>query len=635
MQGSSQNSEFAHGVNKNIIVDYKIMATPAKTLEERKIFIKDNVGKFPGFSSSKANLSSQAHFAFYDAIRNMPDRGIYNLYSILNNEGNYQTVLQSNSADDLKKNAQDLKDKDYIKNLKNVYFPRISNKSQLEAVINNMSVVNASNLKLLLETEKEIDKLILLQTVDELNTYVSNVNSSISTQRLGVNDLSFLSAEYDEINRKIETINSCLAVYAVTSIFTGMIPVVIGMSIAVVAVKFVSVGVAQYEKYKELNYISSACLGFVTALMKNITEMVSFYEIATPLITESTPDEKKYLVDVTQSPTWALIQNNLWKFLIFLIGQIEFTIERLGEKQYLFWHLFLSRVTFSKNQDEKTRVDDKKNPVYAFKYTREYCDDEKKELCNNYNDILMRLLEKKMRELLGTINHKYKKSKTMSGTFANTFGISRTFEPESIDNYKIFITDKFNGAYSNSSASAAMLNGINGFCETLTRFAVELGLNSKGGGMGGSGKQTKRMRNFNKITKKKFNGGNNQTKMSGGGFLGWLTSRNAYQLYREMLREYTIMTANVAVVTTDYILHYNKFILFIGTEKYKEAYNKYKISQTTKYEKINTLLKDLDTREKQAKILNQRKEAETIQDQPEDVADDEKASLVSNIVTGR
>lgn len=607
---------------------------PAKTLDERKLFIKNNFDKFTGFSKVSPLYIEQKKASFGTTIKNMPDRAIYNLYSILNNENPDLTVLQSESEDDLKKKAQDLGDKVYIKNLKKVYFPKISDKSMFEVVINNMSVVNASNLKLLLETEEEIDKLILLETVDELNTYVSNVNNSISTQRLGVNDLSFLSAEYDEINRKIETINSCLAVYAVTSIFTGMIPVVIGMSIAVVAVKFVSVGVAQYEKYKELNYISSACLGFVTALMKNITEMVSFYEIATPLITKSNLDEKKYLVDVTQSPTWVLIQNNLWKFLIFLIGQIEFTIERLGEKQYLFWNLFLSRVTFSKDHNEKIRVDDKKNPVYAFKYTRDYCDDEKKELCNNYNDILMRLLEKKMRELLGTINrnYTYKTAKTITGRIGNLVGIGRESEASNIDNYKIFITNKFNGAYSNSSASAAMLNGINGFCDTLKRFAKELGIEKQNGGLG---KQTKKMRNFNKITKKKFNGGADKTKMSGGGFLGWLTSRNAYQLYREMLREYTIMTANVAVVTTDYILHYNKFILFIGTEKYKEAYNEYKISQTAKYEKINTLLKDLDNREKEAKILNQRKEEETIRRQPEDAPEYETPQLASTIVNGR
>jgi len=43
------------------------------------------------------------------------------------------------------------------------------------------------------------------------------------------------------------------------------------------------------------------------------------------------------------------------------------------------------------------------------------------------------------------------------------------------------------------------------------------------------------------------------------------------QLYREMLREYVIMTGNVSLIMTEYTLHYNKYMLY-HMDEYKIDY---------------------------------------------------------------
>jgi len=111
--------------------------------------------------------------------------------------------------------------------------------------------------------------------------------------------------------------------------------------------------------------------------------MLLFYSIA---------DKNKLKeLNITTGPVWRIVQENLYKFLLFLIGTVDFTLEGLGAAQWLFWNGLLSRVDFSSTPD----------PTKLFKYSRSYCnktsyDNKKIDICDNYNDMVMRLLEEKV-----------------------------------------------------------------------------------------------------------------------------------------------------------------------------------------------------------------------------------------------
>jgi len=65
------------------------------------------------------------------------------------------------------------------------------------------------------------------------------------------------------------------------------------------------------------------------------------------------------------------------------------------------------------------------------------------------------------------------------------------------------------------------------------------------------------------------------------------------QLYREMLREYVIMTGNVSLIMTEYTLHYNKYMLY-HMDEYKIHYaDKMKLPEFLKVANDNITVVDV------------------------------------------
>jgi hypothetical protein len=536
---------------------------------------------------------------------------------------------------------------------------RVDNSATIEYINNllkkkdetNAPVIEKSNaieklkvLDSLLSHEGE-DKKMAALSPGALDTYLTshfeNIGTKIArkTSQENSTDLDFLSKEYDDISRSLEKINNAVIVLGVMTsplAFVGLAPLTGGLLVLNALIRVSTTGFAQYEKYKELNYISSACLGFTTALMKNTAEMVTFYSILDDIKQRNKttafidPQHLVELNNINKSATWNVIQENLWKFLIFLITQIEFSIDSLGEKQYIFWKLFLETVTFSRNESvsRTITVDTVQTQIpYSFKYTHNYCsrpEHKNSPICNNFNDELMRVLEEKIKFLLEHIRRKYQESNLavrLTKGVLNASGARSQQQPKQNDNAKIKegiklfkndILKKFEKY--NKSSSYGFINGaIESFCLTLTRFADELYTEQEDlhstikvsvkeqspttvtptpRRVGGSKfRKTKKEKSLNRRTKKIHNVINVKLRQSGGRFFAdWLRSLTATQVYRELLREYTIMTANVAVVTTDYVLHYNKCILLLGLDVYKEAYK----TQLEKNEKIKQLKSELD-----------------------------------------
>jgi len=224
----------------------------------------------------------------------------------------------------------------------------------------------------------------------KLSEYIEHFNSNEFKHRNEA-ETKFLSHEYDKTFRQLEMIDSYVALLGIGSSTTitvatagaGAATAVPVIACVCIIAKCCTMVWGRMTKYRELSYICSACFSYVTTLMVNVKEMLLFYSIA--------KTENLKALNITTGPVWRIVQENLYKFLLFLIGTVDFTLEGLGAAQWLFWNGLLSRVDFSSTPD----------PTKLFKYSRGYCnkksyDTNKIDICDNYNDMVMRLLEEKV-----------------------------------------------------------------------------------------------------------------------------------------------------------------------------------------------------------------------------------------------
>ena len=360
--------------------------------------------------------------------------------------------------------------------------------------------------------------------------------------------LQLLSTEYDQWNEKLETLNTYLLAIAVVSAASVVgAPVAAPVAALCIFSRLISVSAGQFLKADELSYICSACLGFTMANMENMSKMLQFY--ATEDVIDAIRNNK-----ITQNPTWHSHPEHLWKFLIFLVQQIEFEA-KLGPMQFLFWNAFLNLFDFSIDKPDSTK---------PFRYLRKDCVYDRKRvtmftfnsnkmgfqnnnpLCNNYNDILMRIMEYKLLKL-----HDYYGKKHAYKGFAQKMVDSYT-------NNTYYVPNSFATFYKTLTNIKNQIDGRTSEERTNANNIVSHNVMSGRTRVGGS-KTIHRSRHFkNKIKTQKVNVKMDQT---GGGLLNrtMVALFAPNKRYNEMLREYVIITGNTTVLLSEYVLHKTEF----------------------------------------------------------------------------
>lgn len=246
------------------------------------------------------------------------------------------------------------------------------------------------------------------------------------------------SNPYNTTNRRVEKLNSVITVLALAG---GFVPVV---GQCVVVARALVLGMNKHNKNKELSYLSSDCLSYVSNIVKDLSDMNAFYS-------NNTVKAKGILINTS---LYSALQKNLFQFLYFLIDSIDFTQTNLGPTQYLFWYSFLKQIDFSNknynkyippgtyryssskcipielrqllqnpnldykkvvnlNNNAKTMLERMGSVIKTTKSPPEkfgFCSEELIDTCRNHNDIIVRLIEFNMYKL---INATYKNRITM------------------------------------------------------------------------------------------------------------------------------------------------------------------------------------------------------------------------------
>jgi hypothetical protein len=164
--------------------------------------------------------------------------------------------------------------------------------------------------------------------------------------------LKFVSHEYDKIAKRVEKAKTATVMLDVFGL--GFAPLAQVSIVSKVAVY----GISKYEKSKQVSYISSQCLSFLSNISRDLAEINAFYSCST------IKQQTNIRMDTT---LYDILNKNLFTFLYFLIDSIDFTLTKLGAYQYLFWHTFLVKLDFNKANF------DKPIPMSVYRYSCEEC----------------------------------------------------------------------------------------------------------------------------------------------------------------------------------------------------------------------------------------------------------------------
>ena len=333
-------------------------------------------------------------------------------------------------------------------------------------------------------------------------------------------------------------------------------------------------GLSNINQSKALTYLASKCLDYVAHISKNNTKMLAFYQIDIVIEKGIKKDEKLY----------GELQKNLYTFLYFLIDSISFTITTdVGPQHYLYWYTFILKVDFSKVSEYdkpiptdkyrysciecipsdtlrnkmRTKLDKKLVTLdIPSKKTKNntddllgFCSADVLNICKNYNDNIMRLIELNMYILIESAHKyysridilRYSEKNESDKFFRAVFSSEKITEDKKSDFIRAF-TKPPSGSKNKSGGairdfSPGLILTFN-FLIELNRIIVELEypINTD--------------RNF----------GMSRAVDSGKFYIGPATNyfSDSKIQYEGLLREYTLMTGNFLMLTSNFALDNNK-----------------------------------------------------------------------------
>jgi hypothetical protein len=468
----------------------------------------------------------------------------------------------------------------------------------------------------------------------------------------GSNEIVFLSNKYDYFYQKFEKMNAILSAMIATAgtltfatssaaSATGLLapiaaPIALAIipatAVAISVITFVSSGIqffpGRYIKSTELSYICMACFGFVNSIWEDVIKMSDFYsnrlkEYNERLKTDSSRPSNKY----SHPPVIGIIQENLYKFLYFLLNNVAFEdiTYQLGEeeekdvtanneqKKYIFLCGLLNQISFSTfyfdSQDQSNHffkyssigckrfsnifvsqnkdidvvlekgtdvVLEKGTDVVLEKGTDVVLESKasytpncfSSEKCNNFNDMIMRLLENKIRKLIvnyqqSWINKSIHKTTEEKKKYFKKRITDKTKWPRYDDHNKSLFDYSRNDLFNEESVeTSGNIPNSGKFRDHLRRLARELNMKEELQRLGNTN-FTSNVKSFAKGIKNAVGFGSKNINIKGG--IRFNHVQNAmfgtpWQSYREMLREYTIMTGNFSLLISKYLNHQIEFL---------------------------------------------------------------------------
>ena len=390
-----------------------------------------------------------------------------------------------------------------------------------------------SNNKMYYGTKKIVtgDKRIidLMRNVPQFKPFSSGATTGIfGVKHSG--DFNLLSDEYDKWFTSLEIASSALMGLALVGgigtsvVFTGgiaLIPIVGTIASTGSFARCMMYFPGQALKDKELQYISMACLGMITNIMSDLQQMIIFYSVSNIKPPES-------LITV--------ITQNLYKYLMILLKNIDFdnmlnTIKQIADKQDIsnedrntlkYMNAFFSNFDFKKyyiHNNDNNNNDNDDNAL--FRYSQNSCNLDKighvhvrqeqifsAKSCNNYNDTIMRFVEKKIANAKHRVYGENDIKTKLESLNTKLESLNQKKTPSDIINIKSI---------------------INAFIIV-----------------------TSKVQSFKKIVSDAIFKVQKQLSSS--------------QQYRVMLREYVIMSGNFSMLVSRYNLDFNKEIMKTGTD---------------------------------------------------------------------
>jgi len=420
------------------------------------------------------------------------------------------------------------------------------------------------------------------------------------------NTKNFLSSEFDNENMNYEgvatmgiatsTVGTGYAIFSVAA--AGAVYPPLGITIAIILatyslVKILNDVFRRSTRAKELQYISAACSSYCVNVMAQMKTMFTFYEMIHSL-RENSDDDDKTLIDedihiFNKNPLWSQIVNSLYKFQLFILDMIDISTitDSTSSLEHKFLTGILNNVTFSLVQEERSKYmyhyTDENNQGVGARYISEIKTSTDKIngeyfYLKKYQDATPTLALKNARNAVSSVVSMFKPSSGISDIKeldTNKFEklTNVTFNDLITNRYeKIFrryLYDKFGisickqKVYNKNNqeiTDGELPNDLKNAGSLVQMFIRHIGdlktqskqwVSNKLPACSTGGKKNTRRRGDrnNKHTRRRMVGGN----------APWFPAVN--ELYRQLIREYTILSANFGILTNQHLVRYNNFML--------------------------------------------------------------------------
>jgi len=438
-----------------------------------------------------------------------------------------------------------------------------------------------------------------------------NVIEKYGNQFINPTNLQFLSQSFDTYSETTEkrgkmakVLGTASTVVAITTVGIAFAPITATIGATIGLCMFWTTWCKNNSRLKELEYIGGVCAGYCRSLLEQMNEMSKFYTIldkvraSVDIATEDRSLIEEEIKHFSEHLLWPAITNSLYKFQLFILNMISIPTDFNDQTAKPSMNNFvkmLKNVSFYPNpenprlfqytQYENSKEDknkftseikrgyvqedtggEKKPTFYVkamqnkklnpFSYrgadVKSYVNDnsvipdkivtpsERRDV--TFNDLIANTYEKIIRRYL------YDEFKIeVSGKNITVNGSNNNIDVAKTINDKITsMTDDENGALTSE------LGRIIDEFVSSDKIWVSNKIGSNWGNKGGGKKTTRRRGKHSKKTLHRTRGG--------GVWFEWLR-RSVNEQYRQLIREYTILSANFGVLTNIYLLRYNRFML--------------------------------------------------------------------------